>query len=84
VASDKKHNGKVDKAQFKTLHILGRNLNLLRRDRRLSQDQLAVKANVTKRYIQMIEAGQKCPTLFTLARLRVALACRYDDLFQGI
>jgi len=74
----------VDKAQFKTLRIVGRNLNLLRRDRRLSQDQLAVKANVTKRYIQMIEAGQKCPTLFTLARLRFALECRYDELFQGI
>jgi transcriptional regulator with XRE-family HTH domain len=74
----------VDKAQLKHLHTLGRNLNLLRREKGLSQDQLAVKANVTKRYIQMIEAGQKCPTLFTLARIRMALACRYDDLFQGI
>ena len=84
ISSHKTHNRKVDKTQFKTLHILGRNLSRLRREKGLSQDQLAVKANVTKRYVQMIEAGQKCPTLFTLARIHSALSCRYDELFQGI
>jgi len=49
----------------------------------LSQDALAVKADVTKRYVQMIEAGQKCPTLFTLKRLAGALGCAYDELMTG-
>jgi len=28
----------------------------------------------------MIEAGQKCPTLYTLKRLRDALECGFEDL----
>jgi hypothetical protein len=31
----------------------------------------------------MIEAGQKCPTLFTLRRLAIALDCTYNDLMAG-
>ena len=29
-------------------------------------------------------AGVKCPTLFTLKRLAVALGCRYDELMVGV
>jgi len=42
-----------------------------------------VKADVTKRYVQMLEAGQKCPTLFTVKRLAVALGFRYEELLKG-
>jgi predicted transcriptional regulator len=72
-----------DKASKRSLKALGQNLNRLRNEAKLSQDALAVKADVTKRYVQMIEAGQKCPTLFTLKRLSEALDCRYNDLLAG-
>jgi predicted transcriptional regulator len=72
-----------DKNAKKILRILGNNLRRLRNGAGLSQDMLAVKADVTKRYVQMIEAGQKCPTLFTLKRLQSTLACRYEDLLAG-
>jgi predicted transcriptional regulator len=72
-----------DKNAQRALKILGGNLRHLRNKAGLSQDKLAVKADVTKRYVQMIEAGQKCPTLFTLKRLQSALRCRYEDLLAG-
>jgi len=55
----------------------------MRNEAKLSQDALALKADVTKRYVQMIEAGQKCPTLFTLKRLSATLNCTYDALMAG-
>ena len=71
-----------DKTAKRALRRLGQNLHRLRNAAGLSQDALAVKADVTKRYVQMIEAGQKCPTLFTLQRLHTALQCTYDDLLE--
>jgi predicted transcriptional regulator len=67
----------------RSLQRLGRNLHRLRNEAALSQDDLAVKADLTKRYIQMIEAGQKCPTLFALRRIQLALECGYADLLAN-
>jgi predicted transcriptional regulator len=72
-----------DKGSKRSLKNLGQNLHRLRNHAGLSQDALAVKADVTKRYIQMIEAGQKCPTLFTVKRLIAELKCSYNDLLVG-
>ena len=72
-----------DKSSKRALRTFGQNLLRLRNAAGLSQDALAVKADVTKRYVQMIEAGQKCPTLYTLQRLRSALQCAYDDLLAN-
>ncbi len=70
-----------DKASKRSLQRLGQNLRQLRNEVGLSQDALGVKADVTKRYVQMIEAGQKCPTLFTIKKLRASLGCSYERLF---
>ncbi len=70
-----------DKASKRSLRQLGQNVRQLRNSSGYSQDDLAVKADVTKRYVQMIEAGQKCPTLFTIKKLRTALGCGYEALF---
>jgi transcriptional regulator with XRE-family HTH domain len=74
----------LDKTAKKTLKTLGENLRRLRNSAGFSQDTLAAKADMTKRYVQMIEAGQKCPTLFALKRLQSVLGCRFDDLLAGI
>ena len=77
------HQGVQDKASKRALQRLGQNLHRLRNASGLSQDALAVKADMTKRYVQMIEAGQKCPTLYALKRLRAALECGYEDLLAN-
>jgi predicted transcriptional regulator len=71
-------------SEKKILRVLGRNVRRLRNNSGLSQDGLAVKADMTKRYVQMIEAGQKCPTLFALKRIQASLGCKYEDLLSDV
>ena len=61
----------------------GKNVVRLRERRKLTQEELAEKAGVSARYLQSIEAGEYFPTLPTLARLKSALRCDWNDLFGG-
>ena len=55
----------------------------LRVRRNLTQEKLAEKVGVSARYIQSVEAGEYFPSLPTLVRLRAALRCDWDDIFEG-
>ena len=61
----------------------GRNVAALRGRRALTQERLAEKVGASARYIQSVEAGDYFPSLPTLVRLRLALRCRWDELFDG-
>jgi len=50
----------------------------------LTQEQLAEKADVSRRYVQMIEAGQYAPTIDVASRLRTALGAEWDELLKGL
>jgi len=50
----------------------------------MTQELLAEKADVSVRYIQKMEAGEPLPSIATLARLRKALHCSFEDLMKGI
>ena len=45
------------------------------------QEQLAEKADISRRYLQEIEAGEMNPTVNVASRLRRALKCPWDELF---
>jgi transcriptional regulator with XRE-family HTH domain len=62
---------------------LGENVALLRRRRKFTQEKLAEKVGLSPRYVQSIEAGDYFPSLSKLVRLRVALRCGWNDLFDG-
>lgn len=66
------------------LRALGRNLNRLRMNSGLTQEKLAEKADITLRYLQFLEAGQRNPSISSLVRLRKVLGCSFDDLFRGL
>lgn len=66
------------------LQRFGRNLQKLRKSASLSQEKLAEAADVSLRYIQMLEAGEKAPSLETVVRLRQALGCGFEDLLAGL
>jgi transcriptional regulator with XRE-family HTH domain len=51
---------------------------------RLSQEQLAEKADLTRNYIGDIERAEKKITLETLAKIAKALKCRVRDLTWDI
>ena len=62
----------------------GRNVCRLRTVRELTQEQLAEKADISRRYLQEIEAGQMNPTVNILSRLHKALKCSWDDLLLKV
>jgi len=61
----------------------GRNVARLRARRKLTQEKLAEKVGVSARYLQSVEAGEYLPALPTLARLKSALRCDWNELFAG-
>ena len=61
--------------------IFGQNVCRLRTAARLTQESLAEKADLSRRFVQEIEAGSKSPTVTTVVRLKKALACSWNDLF---
>lgn len=68
-------------------HLVGQNVARLRAERKMSQTQLAVRLGprslgVTQGYISELEAGQKNPTLTTLAALAEALDVKLACLLR--
>ena len=61
---------------------LGSRIKALRRQRGLSQEQLASKADITAQYVSNIERGRENPTLDLLLRLAAALRVSPVDVFD--
>jgi transcriptional regulator with XRE-family HTH domain len=70
--------------RFTASKIFGRNVNRLRMMSGLTQEALAEKADLSRRFLQEIESGAKSPTVPMLAKLRRALDCSWDDLLKGL
>ena len=62
--------------------LLGRNLRKHRRLRGLSQEQLALEADMKRSYVSDLERGTRNPTVRALARLAGALGVRAADLLD--
>ena len=61
---------------------LGKRIKSLRKKLDLKQSQLAEKTDLTPKYIQMVEAGRRRPSLSTLRKISVALKVKMTDLFS--
>ena len=68
----------------KIYRLLGETVRARRKKARLSQEQLAEKADLTRNYIGDIERAEKKITLETLAKIAKALKCRVRDLIWDI
>jgi transcriptional regulator with XRE-family HTH domain len=64
--------------------FVGRNINRLRNAAKFTQEQLAEKADIDRRSLQRIEAGQWNMTVDYLDRIRRCLKRSWADIFQGI
>jgi len=62
---------------------LGKRIGDLRRDRKLSQSQLAELANLTDSYISYIETGRKKASLESLVKIAGALGVTLDRILLG-
>lgn len=63
---------------------IGKNIRQCRQERRLSQEQLAERVNVSANYIGMIERGEKIPSLETFLALTNALETSADRLLWEV
>ena len=64
------------------LATIGMNVAALRRDKGLSQEDLADAAGLRQAYLSGLEAGKRNPTVRTLVRLADALSVSIDDLIR--
>jgi transcriptional regulator with XRE-family HTH domain len=74
----------VQSSSRKIYRLLGETVRARRTKARLSQEQLAEKADLTRNYIGDIERAEKKITLETLAKIAKALKCRVRDLTWDI
>jgi transcriptional regulator with XRE-family HTH domain len=64
--------------------ILGKNINRLRTQAGLTQDDVAERAEIDRRYVQRIEAGTANPGIDVICRLRTALGASWEELLRGL
>ena len=61
---------------------VGRNVQELRRERGLSQEEVAHRAGVHPTYLSGVERGRRNPTITVLQRIALALGSDIEQLVQ--
>ena len=65
-----------------TVKRFGKNLRKLRKDNALSQEELALSAEVDRSYVGGIERGERNPSLNVILQLAKAIGIEPKELFQ--
>ena len=63
---------------------LGQNFQKLRVNASLTQNQLSELASIDRSFLQRIEAGTSNPSTEVLLRLKGALKCTWNQIFNGL
>lgn len=69
---------------MKAVDQLGMRIKFLRKERKWSQEDLALEADVNKNYISDLENGRRNPSLEILEKIAVAFNISLSELFKGI
>jgi transcriptional regulator with XRE-family HTH domain len=62
--------------------LVGRNVGRIRREKGLTQEQLAEVSGFSQQYISGLEQGRRNPTIVTLFELATALGVSHLDLLR--
>lgn len=68
----------------KYLVELGKRIKQVRKTKELSQEQLALKAEIDRSYMGGIERGERNVTFLTLVKLATCLGCDVAEFTKGI
>ena len=63
---------------------LGMRIRFLRNERKWSQEDLALEADINKNYLSDLERGKRNPTISILKRIAEALDISLSELIKGI
>ena len=69
--------------RMKLRRVVARNLRRIRRERGLSQEELADRASLNRNYVGMIEREENAPTVDALEQLSDALSVDPISFFQS-
>lgn len=69
---------------MKAQEQLGMRIKFLRKQRKWSQEDLALESNINKNYICDLENGRRNPSLDVLERLCYAFQISLAELFKGV
>ena len=72
----------MDKFDTKILEIIGLNVRKLRRENKLSQAQLAFEANLTREFVNKLEAGRLNISVLKLNQIALVLSVDITALFE--
>lgn len=62
----------------------GKRIQTLRKDREMTQEQLAVELNISDRYMRNLEKGQKVPSVDLFVELRERFDSSLDYIVLGV
>ena len=62
--------------------LLGRNVRDARQAKRMTQEALALEADMKRSYLSELEAGKRNPTVKALGRLAIALGIEAAELLR--
>lgn len=63
---------------------LGMRIRFLRKEKKMSIEDLALEANINKNYLGDLENGRRNPTLKILDKIAQALEINLSELFKGL
>ena len=63
---------------------LGMRIRYLRIQKKWSQEDLALEADINKNYISDLERGMRNPTLKVMEKIAIALEISLEELMKGI
>ena len=69
---------------MKAVDQLGMRIKFLRKERKWSQEDLALEDDVNKNYISDLENGRRNPSLEILEKIAIAFNISLSELFKGI
>ena len=70
--------------RMRLLKRFGERVRELRKERGLSQEELALEAGLDRTYVGGIERGERNVSLINIGRLAKALGVSFQQLFKGI
>ena len=63
---------------------VGSRLSQLRKERGISQEKFAIKAEIDRTYLAGVEQGKRNPSLKILEKIIIAFDISFHDFFEGM
>lgn len=63
---------------------VGARIKEIRADQGISQEKLALKADIDRTYLAGVEQGKRNPSIKSLEKIIVALGITFHDFFEGM